>query len=51
MIFPLAKFWTYSPHGWVAAIVWNTSELLGVPCPYAPTLFGWIMSASGKRVK
>lgn len=50
MIFPLAKFWTYSPHGFVAAIIWNLSELTGIPCPFAPTLFGWIMGASKRRV-
>ncbi len=50
MIFPLAKFWTYSPHGFVAAIAWNASEMIGIPCPFAPTLFGWIMDASKRRV-
>jgi hypothetical protein len=49
MIFPLTKFWTYSPLGYAAAIVWNCSELLGVCCPFAPTLFGWIMGAKPKR--
>lgn len=49
MIFPLAKFWTYSPRGYVAAIVWNCSEMLGVSCPFAPTLFGWIMGSKGVR--
>ena len=44
-IFPLWKFWTYSPRGYLAAIVWNTCELLHIPCPYAPTLFGWIIGS------
>ena len=48
MIFPLWKFWTYSPHGFVAAIIWNVSELLHVRCPFGPTLFGWILGASKK---
>ena len=48
MIFPLWKFWTYSPHGFVAAIIWNISELLHVRCPFVPTLFGWILGASKK---
>lgn len=49
MIFPLWRFWTYSPLGYVAAIVWNTSELLRVPCPFAPFVFGLIMGRKGKR--
>jgi hypothetical protein len=49
LIFPLWKFWTYSPHGFVAAIVWNICELSRVPCPFAPTLFGWIIGHKGKR--
>lgn len=51
MIFPLWKFWTYSPHGFFAAVVWNTCELLHVRCPFAPVMFGWIMGVKGKKVK
>lgn len=50
MLFPLWKFWTYTPWGFAAAIVWNTSEILGVSAPCAPTLFGWILGRKG-RVK
>ncbi|MCA6114266.1 hypothetical protein J6524_04895 [Bradyrhizobium sp. WSM 1738] len=50
MIFPLWKFWTYSPLGFAAAVVWNVSELLGFPCPFAPTMFDWIMGAKPVRV-
>lgn len=49
MIFPLARFWTYSPLGYLAAIVWNCSEIFGVCCPFAPTMFGLIMGAKPKR--
>lgn len=49
MIFPLWKFWTYSPIGFLAAILWNTSELLRFRCPFAPTVFGLIMGAKPRR--
>lgn len=49
MIFPLLKFWTYSPLGYVAAIIWNISEKCGFACPFGPVLFGWIMGSKGKR--
>lgn len=49
MIFPLWKFWTYSPLGFVAATVWNSCEMLHIPCPFAPTMFGWIMGVKGER--
>jgi len=51
MIFPLWKFWTYTPWGWVAALIWNCCEILHVRCPFAPFMFGLIMGAKGKRVK
>ena len=50
MIFPLWKFWTYSPLGFFAAILWNASEILHLPCPFAPTIFGLIMGRKGNRV-
>jgi len=45
MMFPLWKFWTYSPLGFGAAIIWNISELLRLPLPgnATPHLFGLIM--------
>lgn len=51
MIFPLWRFWTYTPWGFCAAIVWNLTEIARVPCPFAPFMFGLIMGRSGKRVK
>lgn len=51
MIFPLWRFWTYSPHGFMAAVVWNVSEIIGVKCPFAPTLFGWIIGARRRKSK
>ena len=43
MIFPLWKFWEYSPLGFCAAVVWNCSEIVGIPCPKAPIVFGLII--------
>lgn len=51
MIFRLWKFWTYSPHGFAAAIIWNISEIFGFQCPFGPTLFGWIMGAPKRRAQ
>jgi hypothetical protein len=28
MIFPLLRFWRYTPWGWLAAFVWNCCELM-----------------------
>ena len=44
-IFPLWKFWTYSPIGFAAAILWNCCEIMGVKCPKAPVVFGLIIGA------
>lgn len=43
--FPLWKFWTYSPRGLAAAVLWNVCMILRIPCPYVPTLLGWIVCA------
>lgn len=48
MTFPLLKFWRYSPIGLLAAILWNTCELIGITCPFAPHVFGLIMGKSKK---
>lgn len=49
MTFPLWKFWTYTPWGFSAAVVWNCAEILGVRCPFAPFMFGMIMGKAGRR--
>lgn len=49
MIFPLLKFWHYSPLGFVAAVIWNTCELLRIRVPFAPVLFGWIIGSKPHR--
>ena len=50
MIFPLLKFWTYTPWGWCAAVLWNCTEILGVRCPFAPQVLGLILNARPKRI-
>lgn len=49
MIFPLWKFWTYTPWGFAAAILWNVCELLHVRCPLAHVVFGLIIGRKGQR--
>ncbi len=49
MIFPLYRFWTYSPLGFVCAIIWNFCEMIGVPRPAAPWMFGKIIGCKGKK--
>jgi len=51
MIFPLWRFWSYTPKAFFAAILWNSCELLKVQCPFAPYVFGIIMGAKGKLIK
>lgn len=51
MIFPLWKFWTYSPAGFFAALIWNTCELLRIPAPFAPQLFGLVMGRKARKHK
>lgn len=50
-IWPLRRFWTYTPQGWVLAIAWNVSEYLGVSMPFAPQVFSVITGCKGKRIK
>lgn len=51
MIFPIWKFWTFSPLGLVAACLWNACELLHVRCPFAPQMFGLIIGAKPRKAK
>jgi hypothetical protein len=50
MIFPLLRFWRYTPPEFAAALLWNTSELLGVPCPHNQRVLNIIMGQKGLRV-
>lgn len=48
-LFPVLKFWRYSPLGWLCVLLWNTCEILRVPCPGAPHVFGIIIGAAPQR--
>lgn len=50
-IWPIHRFWTFSPLGWVLAILWNISEILGFALPCAPWAFGVIMGVKGQQVQ
>lgn len=50
MIFPLRRFWTYTPAGFLAACLWNTCEKMHIMTPFAPQVFGLIIGKKGKRV-
>ncbi len=49
---PIWRFWTFSPWGWIAALIWNFSEASGYPLPgpIAPWIFGMVMGVKGQRV-
>lgn len=50
-LWPVVRFWKYTPGRWCAAVLWNVCELMGVAVPKAPTLFGYICgSVRSKRV-
>lgn len=49
-IWPLIKFWKYSPLGFVCAIFWNCCEILHITCPFAPWLFGMIIGRKGTKI-
>jgi hypothetical protein len=51
MIFPVHRFWTFSPWGWCAAVVWNVFELLHVRIPFAHVVFGVIVGAVPHRLE
>jgi hypothetical protein len=44
-LWPLARFWTYSPLGFACAVVWNACEMCHVRMPFAPWAFGKIVGA------
>lgn len=50
-IWPMLRFWEDTPLQWFSKAVWNTSEILRVPLPFAPFIFGLIMGKPGKKVK
>ena len=36
---------------WFATQLWNMSEFYGFRCPFAPTIFGWMIGSAGRRLK
>lgn len=50
-LWPLHKFWTFTPWGWGLAVIWNVCELRGWAMPCAGWAFGVITGYAGARVK
>ncbi|HDL7686837.1 TPA: hypothetical protein U5D73_000737 [Yersinia enterocolitica] len=50
-LWPIGRFWTFTPLGWLLAVIWNICELLHLKMPYAPAAFGLIIGCRGKKVK
>lgn len=46
---PVWRFWTYTPGRWVAAVIWNCFEAVGVAVPFAPWVFGYIIGRKPRR--
>lgn len=49
-LWPLHRFWSFTPWGWALALVWNCCEMTGVSMPLAHLAFGVIIGHKGKRV-
>lgn len=50
-IWPVTRFWTFSPQGWALAVIWNCYEYAGKPMPHAGKAFGVIIGRKGKQIK
>jgi hypothetical protein len=50
-MWPVAKFYKFTPWGFVLACVWNCFEVARKPMPFAPYVFGVIMGLDGKLSK
>lgn len=48
-IWPLLKFWEYSPQGFVLAVIWNCCEFAHIRMPFAPKAFEIITQKKGER--
>lgn len=49
-LFPVVKFWTYSPLQFVCVLLWNLSEITRVPLPFAEKVFGVIIKSKPQKV-
>lgn len=48
-LWPLSKPWTYSPQGYVCAVIWNVSELMRIKLPKPEFFFGVIIGRPGSK--
>ena len=49
-IWPVWKFWTFSPIGWVLAIVWNFCEYFRITMPKGELTFGIICGCKSQKI-
>lgn len=53
-LWPLHRFWTFTPWGWTAAVLWNVLERTNawryLPDGLPPWMFGVIIGAKGTRI-
>lgn len=50
-LWPLLKFYRYSPHGFVLAVAWNICELLKIKMPFSGLAFGIICGCKSNKLK
>lgn len=50
-MWPISKFWTFTPQGWALAVVWNICEMLQIRMPHADRAFGVIIGRKGNKVR
>ncbi len=50
-LWPIGRFWTFTPLGWLLAVIWNICELLHLKMPCAPWAFGVIIGCKGSPVE
>lgn len=49
IIFPVLKFWKLKPKELSARIFWNFFEIIHIPCPFAPHVFGIIINRNPQK--
>lgn len=49
-LWPIFKFWTFSPLGWALAVVWNVCEICHCKVPFAPKVFEIIIGYKGEKI-
>ncbi len=49
-LFPVLKFWQYTPLQFACVLAWNFSEICKFKLPYAHRVFGIIMKSKPKKV-